>query len=204
MALFDSKTISKDFRLPYAQEIIVLDLEWTSWPGFMESSWSLENKYREIIQIGAVRLDYENHFREVSFFNLLVKPKINTNLSDYIQNLTGITQKQVDLEGWSFVEAYKNFKSFCDKADYLCWNGSDDAAILETCKINEIGHSKLLKGGINIQPLLAKALNLSENCITSGDITTQLGLPNIGKTHNALDDARSLAAAIRYLHKRLR
>ena len=36
---------------------MVFDLEFTSWPGSNERNWSLPNEDREIIQIGAVKIE---------------------------------------------------------------------------------------------------------------------------------------------------
>jgi inhibitor of KinA sporulation pathway (predicted exonuclease) len=92
--------------------VVLWDTEFTSWPGCNENGWDNEKgEYREIIQIGAVKVDTES-MEEIDRFNKFVKPQINPELSDYIKNLTGITQEDVnqaeklkkvteDFLGWS-------------------------------------------------------------------------------------------------------
>ena len=57
MSYPNSNSPLKKFGLPPADKIIIFDLEWTSWPGFLESEWVMPGKHRKIIQIGAVKLD---------------------------------------------------------------------------------------------------------------------------------------------------
>ncbi len=76
--------------------LVVFDSEWTSRPGFRESQWRQSGHYREIVQIGAVKLATTNSLRETDSFQMLVLPRKNPQLSDYFINLTGINQKMVD------------------------------------------------------------------------------------------------------------
>ena len=79
------------FSLPLANKIVIFDLEWTSWVGFAESNWYMPRKHREILQIGAVKLDCKDMLLEVDSFERLVKPSINIKLSSYIKKLTGLS-----------------------------------------------------------------------------------------------------------------
>ncbi|MFL2783003.1 MAG: exonuclease domain-containing protein [Rhodospirillales bacterium] len=91
---------------------VVYDLECTAWPGSSENGWSKINEYREIIQIGAVKFDISANLAEIDSCVIHVKPKINPILSDYIINLTGISQKTIEDSGLLFPEAAKKFKNF--------------------------------------------------------------------------------------------
>ena len=64
---------------------IVFDLEFTSWEGSMQRNWSGENEYKEIVQIAAIKV---TDGKISDKLNILVKPNINPNLSDYFQKLT--------------------------------------------------------------------------------------------------------------------
>jgi hypothetical protein len=66
---------------------VIADCEYTTWPGALESGWKGANQHREIVQIGAVRLDAQ--YRELASMALLVKPKINPVLSGLFCTLTG-------------------------------------------------------------------------------------------------------------------
>ena len=94
---------------------VVFDLEFTSWPGSNERNWSLPEEDREVVQIGAVKIDTSKGLREIDSFNILVRPLKNPLLSEYFINLTGITQKQVDNQGNSFPNALLHFMDFIGK-----------------------------------------------------------------------------------------
>ena len=93
---------------------MVFDLEFTSWPGSNERNWSLPNEDREIIQIGAVKIETTGDMREVDSFQILVRPLKNPILSDYIVNLTEITQEKVEKEGILFPLALSRFAFSCN------------------------------------------------------------------------------------------
>ncbi len=117
------------FNLPLAKKIVIFDLKWTSWTGFAESNWSMPGKHREILQIGAVKLDCKDMLLEVDSFERLVKPSINTKLSSYIKKLTGLPQAKIDNEGIYIKDAIMQFLNFCSGIEYICFNGEDDLVI---------------------------------------------------------------------------
>ena len=67
---------------------IIFDLETTCW----ETNEG-ERRQREIIEIGAVKLDYQ--FLTIGEFQQFVKPTINQHLSKFCTELTSITQNDV-------------------------------------------------------------------------------------------------------------
>lgn len=186
-------------NLPLATKIVIFDLEWTSWAGFAESNWSMPGKHREILQIGAVKLDCKDMLLEVDSFERLVKPSINMALSSYIKKLTGLSQAKIDTEGIYIRDAIMQFLNFCSGIEYICFNGEDDLVIRENCNLNNIICPKIFLKGVDLQPLLASALGESEKWIASGEVMERLNFPKIGKPHNAIDDARNLAQALRLL-----
>jgi len=185
--------------LSCADKIIVYDLEWTSWAGFAESGWSMPGKHCEVIQIGAVKIDCQQNFREIGTFDLLVKPKINPDLSDYIQALTGLSQKQIDADGVAFPQAILKFHEFCEDASFVCSNGTDDFVIAENCALHEIDCPNIFKNGVDLRPLFSKALGITGCGIDSCNLTSHLGLPSVGDHHDALADSRGIAAALLHL-----
>ena len=75
--------------------VVIFDLEYTAWEGSLGRDWSLEDEHREIVQIGAVRLEADT-LDELDALECLVRPVMNPVLSDYFAALTGITN--ADLE----------------------------------------------------------------------------------------------------------
>ena len=80
-----------DGAVPLDGVIAVFDLEWTTWEGAQARNWSGPGEEREIVEIGAVKLDGRNSLREISAFDMLVRPRLNPLLSDYFTGLTGDT-----------------------------------------------------------------------------------------------------------------
>lgn len=77
------------------KRVVIWDTEYTSWEGCNENGWDNEkDEYKEIIQIGAVIYDTEEQ-KIIDSFDKAVNPQINPELSDYIKELTGITQERV-------------------------------------------------------------------------------------------------------------
>lgn len=182
-----------------AADIVVFDLEWTSWSGFMESRWSLPGKHREIIQFGAVRLDGRAGLLETACFERLVRPVIHPHLSDFIVDLTGITQAEVDAHGIVFADAVDAFAAFCDGADAICANGGDGRVIVENCDLADIECPVILRDCRDISAMLSESLGRPGEHIVSSDLVALLGLEHEGAAHQGLSDARAIAAALRKL-----
>jgi len=197
--------------LPHTDRIVIFDLECTSWPGFMGNEASFPGKHREIIQVGAVKLDCQDGLREIGSFDKLIKPTFNQDLSDYIQDLTGISQEQINADGIGFPDALKSFSAFCEDASYVCANGGDGIVIVENCRLHGIQAPAIFENCVNLRPQFSRALGLTDHLIDRSDInyckygvnsselTNHLGLSPIGDDHNGLADARRVAAALQHL-----
>ena len=105
-------------------EIILFDTEFTSWEGAQERNWSGENEYKEIIQVGAVKMDL-NSGAVTETLNISIKPTLNPILSDYIKDLTGITQEEVD-NGLNLQTATLKFLHFCSGNPVFSWGRDID------------------------------------------------------------------------------
>src|ERR1700755_2685449 len=96
-------------RPPAATETLtVFDLEYTAWECSMARHWLEPGQFKEVVQIGAVKLDG----RDLSIlgeFDCLVRPRINPLLSPYLENLTGITNADIAARGVDFAEGYARF-----------------------------------------------------------------------------------------------
>ena len=179
---------------------MVFDLEFTSWPGSNERNWSLPNEDREIIQIGAVKIETTGDMREVDSFQTLVRPLKNPILSDYIVNLTEITQEKVEKEGILFPLALSRFINFIGEhpIDILS-NGGDEEVIEENCQIHNIPFLSIFKKSTDLKIYFSEVLGISRKNCTSGMLPELFGLNNHEKQHDALGDARSISQALRYL-----
>jgi inhibitor of KinA sporulation pathway (predicted exonuclease) len=178
-----------------APHLALFDLEFTAWEGSMARAWSLPHEHREIVQIGAVRLDAES-LEELATLDLLVVPRINPNLSDYFVDLTGITHEAVAAHGRDFALAYQEFLGFVGDAPAGCF-GRDDRVLMENLALYGLNDLPRPPRAIDLKAwIVAQGVDLTG--IHSGMIAEQLGLTFSGRIHNALDDARSLASAVRH------
>src|ERR1700748_1524538 len=84
--------------------LTVFDLEYTAWECSMARHWLMPGEYREVVPIGAVKLDADS-FHILDEFDVLVKPRINPQPSPYFENLTGITAAMVARRGVDFAVA---------------------------------------------------------------------------------------------------
>lgn len=184
--------------------IVIFDAEYTAWPGSFERGWSLDWEHREIIQISAIKLDITNEFEVLSEFDILVQPKINPTLSEYIQNLTGITQKSLTLQGVSFKEALENFWEFCDKDSIhaYCW-GADEDVLEECCDINTLKLNNYFHGLYDIRDAIRKG-GIDTTNYQSGTIYKSVN-PNLDlRQHDALNDVRSIVYTLKHLKEKNR
>ena len=179
--------------------LVIFDLEFTAWSDSMAGHWLSPGLFKEVVQIGAVRLETES-LAVTASFDCLVKPRVNGVLSDYFQRLTGITNARLAKEGVDFETAYRRFVAFA---------GSNPIAAF--------GHDEwVLDGNIRLYglkglPAYPPFLELREwfdrhgvnpKGLHSCDIGPLLGVPFEGRMHDALCDARSIAAGMAVLIKR--
>ncbi len=192
--------MSHSLTLPRSGEVVIFDLEWTAWEGSLARNWTGPGEYREVIQIGAVTLEAEA-FQLVADFSLLVRPLKNPVLSDYIQNLTGISTTKMELEGVPYSEALDVFARYLGDRPAFC-NGADGAVLEENSRLQGITHPFPSRRFGNLRPLLSLATGLPAAELVSSDLPILLGLgPRIG-SHTGDGDARAIGEALRALRAR--
>ncbi len=184
--------------IPASGTIVVADLEYTSWEGALERGWSGPNEYREVVQIGAVRLDAGCGFRETAAFEVLVRPRINPELSDYFVTLTGITNKALADRGMTLEAAFEAFTEFVGRAPVLS-HGADDMVIAEDCARRTIANPFAEHDWRNIAPAVRR---VTGEKLPSGELPAHFGLEMDGRAHDALADARALAQVLAHLRER--
>ena len=175
---------------------ILYDLEYTAWEGSMAHRWLRPGEFREVVQIGAVKVNAET-LEIAGEFDVLVRPRINTMLSAYFGNLTGITNAMLADRGIDLREAYDRFVAFAGNSPIVSF-GRDDLVLTHNLALYGIRDAPPLPVHRNIAPWL------NENgIVTKGlhacDIARACGASFVGREHDALDDARSLAAGSREL-----
>lgn len=182
---------------------VIYDLEFTSWDDAMDTGWMKANYRREIIQIGALKVDSRT-LEVTDRLSVLVRPVINPVLSDFICGLTGITQQDIDMNGLSFDEAYRLFCDFCEK-DIAFAYGNDVFVLGENVGMTRCpAYGAIRRGGgigfVSIAPYFHLADPASAT-INSGRLWQHFGLdkPHDAAEHDALFDCYSILVAMRHL-----
>jgi len=173
--------------------VVVFDLEFTAWPGSMEHRWLRPGEYREVVQIGAVKVETAG-FNEVATFNALAKPRLNPHLSRYFETLTGVTNVTLARDGVDFDEAYRAFVAFADGTQ-ICAYGRDDLVLGDNLKLYGLRAMPPLPPYTNIVPWLVDQ-GIDPRGLHACDIASATGADFDGRRHDALDDARSVALGI--------
>ncbi|WP_250035576.1 exonuclease domain-containing protein [Paractinoplanes maris] len=182
--------------------IIILDLEFTAWAGSQEGGWSRPGEFREVVQIGALRVDSAD-LRVTGEFNELVRPERNPSLSEYFQDLTGISQAAVDERGLPFLDALDAFLDFCD--DHYVLSYGNDMVILGENLVLQVPPGRRPKRSLppfaNIRTYVNRVLPATIG-LSSGRLAFALGLAaRIDREHDALADCYSILETLRHLRE---
>lgn len=184
-------------RLPRDGELVVVDLEYTAWKGSLARRWSGPGEHREVVQIGAVRLDAAAGLTETGSFMRLVVPRRNAVLSDYFTGLTGIDNARLRADGISACRAFAQFAGFAEGA-LIASNGPDHDVIAETCRLQDIADPLEGRDWLDLAPAFEDVFGRR---VVSAALPEAAGEAAAGRAHDAIADARAVAAALRRLRR---
>ncbi len=179
--------------------LTIFDLEFTAWDGSLARHWLGPGEFKEVVQIGAVRLNLERLALEDSF-DCLVRPRINANVSDYLENLTGISNARLAAEGVDFEIAYRRFLDFAGGGVIAAF-GHDEWVLEENIRLYGLKGLPPMPQFLELREWFADR-GIDPKGLHSCDIGPKLGVPFEGQPHDALCDARSIAAGMAVLIKR--
>lgn len=171
-------------------KIIVVDLE-------------LNQPSRKFIQIGAICMNLRTG-EGLSEFNQYINPE--EELSQFIVDLTGITQKQVD-NGFKIQDSLTEFWHWVQSKgckNIHAW-GHDVWEIINESKKNGVSYPNVRSYNIKEFATIVKVA--LPNSAQSGGLNKTMntfGLKFEGKQHNALDDAKNTAQLLFYLKEQFR
>ncbi len=175
---------------------VVYDLEFTAWEGSMRHRWLRPGEFKEIVQIGAVKVDALTlEVRER--FDVFVRPRINPCLSPYLEKLTGITTERLKDEGRDFAQAFDEFLAFAGGGVCAAF-GRDELVFDENCRLYGHVPRQRVPEFRDLRPWF-RAQGMDTRGLHSCDIGPRLGVPFDGQPHNALADCLSVAAGMRVL-----
>jgi len=180
-------------------QITIFDLEYTAWECSMARAWLAPGEFREVVQIGALKLDADS-FAAKAEFEVLIRPRFNPRLSPYFENLTGISNQQVIDQGVDFRTAYERFLTFVGEGPVAAF-GRDEIVLEENLRLYGIRNARPLPLFYDLRGWFADQ-GVDPRGRHSCEIGPALGVPFSGRIHNALDDVKSLAAGMEVIATR--
>lgn len=175
----------------YMDQIIVVDVESTCWPGTPP-----QGQESEIIEIGVCPLDVASGQR-LGRYSILVRPERST-VSPFCTQLTTLTQEQVD-SGISFAEACARLKSnFASQQRVWASFGDYDRRQFERqCTSQNIRYPFGTRH-LNVKTLFAIVQGLPHE-VELDLALQQSNLPLEGTHHRGDDDAWNIASLLSML-----
>ena len=168
----------------------------------------MKRAQREIISVGFVVWDDKYNIK--NRYSSFVKPVHNTTITDYCENLTGITQNDVD-HGKKCNNAFRDIREMCKRysVDYIFTFGNADKEGIITSarwinkqkeKVNNL--YAVSEKIIDVRPAILKGINCKNHRRGSGlsEIAEKLDVKMKGKQHDALNDAVLLYKICRKLN----
>jgi inhibitor of KinA sporulation pathway (predicted exonuclease) len=176
----------------------ILDMEYTTWEGARERLWSGIGEHREIVQIGAKKIEISSTGvgRIIDTLNIYVKPQINTKLSELFISLTAISQEKIDKDGLIFDKVIEPLSEFIGNNKVFSWTNNDFSVICENVELFNIPNNPI-SPFFNLQEVFEK--NKLPTKLNSGHLAQSYNLPAVNQEHNALDDVSSMVSTIDYL-----
>lgn len=172
-------------------------MEFTAWEGSLARRWSGANEHKELVEIGAVRVNPKQPTSE-KYFSCFIKPSLNPILSDYFIELTGITQERIETEATSLANGLAAFAAFSEGAGRVYSYGNDMEVIAENCQLIGLANPMAHHEAVNAREAIKAAYNLNHS-ITSSDLPAAVGVDmdhSHYRAHRALDDARAVASVL--------
>ena len=176
-------------------DFVIADLEYTSLEGALERGWDRPGEFREIVQIGAVKVHRSDGLRESDSLMVLVAPTLNPVLSDYFTDLTGITNPEIARAGVPVAEALERFFGFVAGLPILT-HGPDNLVIAEECEKKSLTNPLADHDWRDINPMIHAVTGQQ---LTSSELPEHFGLSLQGQAHDALADARALLQVLVYM-----
>jgi len=176
-------------------------MEWTAWEGSWERDWCGPDEFREVIQIGLLALHDEDEFPEIDATQFLVRPTLNPTLSDYIINLTGITQRDIDIGSMPLHAALSATEDFISDAATVYSFGRDGEILQGNC--DRVGVPFQLPPELfqNAVPEIAAFTERPGSELMSSRLPEIIGFPSPGQAHDALSDCRCIAETFRIMRR---
>lgn len=175
---------------------VILDLEWNGC--YCKKIGGFIN---EIIEFGAVKLDSQINI--IDKFSMIVRPEIGKKISASVQNLTNLTNEEVN-KGYPFPYAISKFRKFTKNCVLMTWSNSDLYALISNSRYH-LKNERL--------PFLKQYVDLQIYCQDMLGISKSLGLSTAAEIlnidiseipqHRAVGDSIITAMCFKSLYSKL-
>ena len=183
------------------KDFFIADFEWTSWRGnYYGSNLQFEKRQkwqkREIIQIGLLKVNLK--FKIIGEHKIYIKPSINPILSNYIKELTNISQNIIEINGINFKNAYDQLAEITNNS-LIISNGIDGKILEENYKINGLKCRKVKIH--NIKEILYKKYDIPKKMLHSTIIHAHFGYKIFKKhAHDGLKDCKNILKVLKKIN----
>jgi inhibitor of KinA sporulation pathway (predicted exonuclease) len=182
----------------FTEPFVLLDTEFTADADSKARDW--KGEHREIIQIAAIGLtpDLTQRWQ----YDAYVRPRFKPILSSFIQELTGISQREVD-GALSLQEVLAPLATLVGNNRIYCY-GNDGAVIHDNCTLLGICCPIASQTFVNVKKELTPILKeqyIDNEKFSSGNLIDAFGLTG-ARAHNALNDMHNLLMVLRELRTR--
>ena len=189
------------------QHALVFDCEYLTIEGSPSRHWCGPfDPDPVVVQIGVVKIGLGSDFPLLDTFNALVVPRDREGrvvaLDPFFTNLTGIEQADVDHHGLPLGKALSSLDAFSGGGKLWSWGKDELNPLAISCFVQGIAVPlPATRFGNACQLFLKAGMPYSDIQKTrSNGVAAYWGLESENlRAHNALDDARSVAFAIRHL-----
>jgi inhibitor of KinA sporulation pathway (predicted exonuclease) len=182
-----------EIKLESYDHFMVVDLEATCC-----DKKTIQRHEMEIIEIGAVMVDAKN-LTAVSEFQTFIKPLRNPILTEFCQQLTSITQAEVD-RAETYPDAIAHFKQWqFQYSNFIfgSWGNYDRKQFEQDSKFHKIPYP-IASEHINLKHLFTVNQNLKKRYGMAKALKL-VGLDLVGTHHRGIDDARNIARLLPYI-----
>ncbi|MCU0532523.1 MAG: exonuclease domain-containing protein [Hydrococcus sp. Prado102] len=172
---------------------LVIDLEATCC-----DKQTIKRHEMEIIEIGAVMVDAKN-LTTVSEFQTFIKPLRNPILTEFCQQLTSITQAEVD-RAETYPDAIAHFKQWqLQYSNFIfgSWGDYDRKQFEQDSNFHKLSYP-IASEHINLKRLFTENQNLKQR-YGMAQALKLVGLNLIGTHHRGIDDTRNIVRLLPYI-----
>jgi 3'-5' exoribonuclease 1 len=176
------------------RDYLVIDLEATC-----DNAGAVPKHEMEIIEIGAVLVDHET-FELTAEFQTFVRPVRHPKLTPFCQELTSITQAQVDAAP-EFAQAIAALREFMagEQPLFCSWGAYDRNQFQLDARYHKVA-LPFDEDHLNLKEAFSEGLGTRKRFGMAGALRL-LGLPLEGTHHRGIDDARNIARILPYAIK---